>query len=77
MCDDPTLEKKRKNRTLIELSAQRAETAMRFLDFAGTCNTLVNSKGVGIEGRVKEPMLAIDKLVPSPIRTWSEAVYGS
>ena len=36
---------------------------MRFLDIAGTCNTLVNSKGVGREVRVKELVLAIDKLV--------------
>ena len=50
---------------------------MRFLDITGTCNTLVNSKGVGREVRVKEPMLAIDKHVPSPIRTRSEAVYDS
>ena len=43
---------------------------------ASTCNTLVNNNGVGREGMVKEPMLAIDKLVPSPIITLSEAVYG-
>ena len=50
---------------------------MRFLDILGTCNTLVNSKGVGREVRVKEPMRTIDKPIPPPIRTWSEAVYGS
>ena len=50
---------------------------MRFLDIAGTCNTLVNIKGVGREVKVKKPMLAIDKVVPSPIRTQSEAVYDS
>ena len=43
---------------------------------ADTCNTLVNNKGVGREGRVKEPMLAIDKRVASPIITLSEAVYN-
>ena len=42
-----------------------------------TCNTLVNNKGVGREGRVKEPMLVIDKLVPSPIITLPEVVYDS
>ena len=42
---------------------------MRFLDIAITCNTLINSKGVGKEVRVKKLVLAIDKLVPSPIRT--------
>ena len=36
---------------------------MKLLDIPGRCNTLVNSKGVGIEVRVKEPMLAIDKSV--------------
>ena len=35
----------------------------------GTCNTLVKNNGVCREGRVKEPMLAIDKPVPSPIIT--------
>ena len=50
---------------------------MRFLNIAGTCNTLVNSKGIGREIRVKEPALAIDKPVPSLIITQSEAVYGS
>ena len=49
---------------------------MRFLDIVGTCNTLVNSKGVGREVRVNEPMLAIDKPVPTPIRTQSEAIYS-
>ena len=44
---------------------------------ASTCNTLVNSKGVGREVRVKEPMLAIDKPVPSPIRTRLKAVDSS
>ena len=41
---------------------------------AGTCNTLVNKKGVGREGMVKEPKLAIDKHVSSPIIILSEAV---
>ena len=50
---------------------------MKFLDIVGTCNTLVNSKGVGREVRVKEPVLAIDKHVPLSIRTWLEAVYDS
>ena len=50
---------------------------MRFLDTAGTCTTLVNNNGVGREVRVKEAMLAIDKPIPSPIRTLSEAVYDS
>ena len=49
---------------------------MRFLDIAATCNTLANSKGSGKEVRVKEPVLAIDKPVLSPIRTRSEVVYG-
>ena len=40
-------------------------------------NTLVNSKGVGIEVRVKEPVLAIDKHVPSPTGTLLEAMYDS
>ena len=44
---------------------------------AGTCNALVKSNGVGKEGRVKEPMLAIDKLVPSLIITLLEAMYDS
>ena len=57
--------------TLTGLLAQRAETKISFLDIAGTCNTLVNNKGVGREGRVKESMLAIDKSVPSPIITLS------
>ena len=43
---------------------------------ADTYNTLVKSNGVDIEGRLKESMLAIDKLVPSPIITLSEAVYS-
>ena len=55
--------------------AQRAEIEIRFLDIAGTCNTLVNNNGVGREVRVKETMLAIDKLVPSLIRTLSEVMY--
>ena len=50
---------------------------MRFLDTVSTCNTLVNSKGVGREVRVKGPVLVIDKPIPSPIRTRSKAVYGS
>ena len=50
---------------------------MRFLNISSTCNTLVNSKGVVREVKVKEPMLAIDKLVLSPIRILSKAVYGS
>ena len=53
------------------------ETEIRLLDMAGTCNTLINNKGVGREGMVKELMLAIDKPVLSPIMTLSEAVYGS
>ena len=53
------------------------ETEIRFLDIASTCNTLVNSKGIGKEVRVKQPMLAMDKLIPSQIRTRSEAVCGS
>ena len=44
---------------------------MRFLDIACTCDTLVNSKAVGREVRVKETLLVIDKLVPSLIRTRS------
>ena len=48
---------------------------MRFLDISGTCNTLLNSKGVRRKIRVKELVLAIDKPVPSPIGTRSEAVY--
>ena len=44
---------------------------------AGTCITLVNNKGVGGEGRVKETTLAIDKPILSPIITLSEAVYDS
>ena len=44
---------------------------------ASICNTLVNNKGIGREGRVKELMLAIDKPIPSPIITLSKAVYGS
>ena len=54
-----------------------AKTEIRFLDIMGTCNTLVNNNGVGREVRVKESMLAIDKPIPSPIRTLSEVVYGS
>ena len=41
------------------------------------CNTLVNNNGVGREVKVKEPMLAIDKLVPSLIITLLEVVYDS
>ena len=63
--------------TLTGLLAQRIETKIRFLDMAGTCNTLVNNKGVGREGMVKEPMIAIDKPVPSTIMTLSKGVYGS
>ena len=37
-----------------------------------TCNTLVKNKGVSREGNMKDPMLAIDKLVPSPIITLLE-----
>ena len=44
---------------------------------ASTCNTLVNNNGVAKEGRVKEMMLAIEKLVPSPIITLLKVVYGS
>ena len=57
--------------------AQRVEIDIRFLDIPCTCNTLVNNNGVGREVRVKEPMLVIDKPVPSPIRTLLEAVYDS
>ena len=63
--------------TLVRLSAQRIETEIRFLDMAGTCSTFENNKGVGRDGREKEPMLAIDKPEPSPIITLSEAVHGS
>ena len=70
-------ERVKKNRTLIRLLTQRAQTEMRFLNIVSTCNTLVNSKRVRREVRVKEPVLAIDKLVPSPIRTQTEAMYGS
>ena len=52
-------------------------TEIRFLDIVGTYNTMVNNNSVGREVRVKEPMLAIDKHVPSPIRTLLEAAYGS
>ena len=70
LCDDPAPERKsKKNRTLIGLSTQMANTKMRFLDIASTCNTLVNNKGVAREVRVKEPVLAINKLVSLPIRT--------
>ena len=48
------LKESKKNRTLIRLSAQRVEIEMRFLDITGTYNTLINSKGVGREVRVKE-----------------------
>ena len=77
MTIDLALERKSKNRTLTGLSAQRAGIEIRFLEMASTCNTLVNNKGVGREGRVKEPMLAIDKLVPSLIIKLSEVVYDS
>ena len=77
MCDDLAPERKRKKKkTLIRLLAQRAETEIRFLDITGICNTMVNNNGVGREVRVKEPMFAIDKLIPSPLRTLLEAVYG-
>ena len=49
----------------------------KLFDIVDTCNTLVNNNGVGREVRVKEPMLAIDKPVPSPIGTLSKAVYDS
>ena len=55
----------------------RVVTKIRFLDIESTCNTLVKNNGVGREERVKEPMLEIDKLLPSPIITLSEVVYGS
>ena len=70
-------ERVKKNKILIGLSAQRTEIEIRFLDMASTCNTLVNNNGVGKEGRVKEMMLAIEKLVPSPIITLLKVVYGS
>ena len=63
------LKERVKNRALTGLSTQRVETEIRFLDMTGTCNTLVNNKGVGKEGRVKELMLVIDKPVPSSIIT--------
>ena len=44
---------------------------------AGTYNTLKNNEGVEREVKEKEPMLAIEKLEPSPIITLSEVVYGS
>ena len=56
---------------------QRAETEIRFLDIAGTWNTLVNSNGVGREVRVKEPVLTIDKFIPSQIIIQLKAVCGS
>ena len=63
--------------TLIGLSTQRVETEIRFLDMAGTCRTLEKkNKGVMREVGEKKPILAIDKLEPSPIITVSEAVYG-
>ena len=43
----------------------------------GTYNTLENNKGVGREVRENEPMLAIDKLEPSPIIKLLVAVYDS
>ena len=69
--------KSTKNKTLIGLSTQRAEAKKRFLDIASTCNTLVNNNGVWRKVKVKEPKLAIDKHVPSLIRTLSAAVYYS
>ena len=63
------LKERVKEKTLIRLLAQRAEIEIRFLDISSTCNTLVNSNGVGREVRVKESMLDIDKLVSSLIRT--------
>ena len=63
--------------TVTMLSAQRAEIEIRFLNMAGTCNILVKNNGVGREGKVKELMLAIDKLVPSPIITLLEGMYSS
>ena len=54
-----------------------AAVRVRSAIWVGTCNTLVNNNGVGGEVRAKEPMLAIDKPIPSPIRTLSEAMYDS
>ena len=64
-------------KTELGLSTQRAETERRFLEIIGTCNTLVNSRGVGREVRVKDPVLAIDKPVPLPIRARSKVMYDS
>ena len=73
MCDDPTLERNsKKNKTLI-----RVETEIRFLEMKSTCSTFENNKGVGREGREKEPMLAIDKPEPLLIITLSAAMYDS
>ena len=63
-----------KKRILTGLSTQKANTEIRFLDMASTWSTLENNKGIGREVRVKEPMLAIDKPLPSPIITLLEAV---
>ena len=63
--------------TLIGLSAQRAETKIRILDMTGTYNILENNKGEGREVRENEPMLAIDKLEPSPIIKLLVTVYES
>ena len=71
------LKERVKNRKLKGLSTQRPETEIGFLDIVGTCNTLVNSNGVGREVRGKELVVAIDKPVPSQIITRSEAVYNS
>ena len=79
---DPTvmilqLKKESKNKTLIGVPTQRAETEIRFLDLVRTWSTLENNKDVGREELKKEPMLAIDKPKPSPTITLSEEVYGS
>ena len=42
-----------------------------------TRSTFENNKGVGREGREKEPMLAIDKPEPLLIITLSAAMYDS
>ena len=52
----------------------KGRNRVRFLDIMGICNTSVNNNGVGREVRVKEPMLAIDKLEPSLIIILVEAV---
>ena len=71
------LKERVKKKDINRVSDTKVETGMRFLYIANTCNTLVNSKRVGRELRVKEPVLAIDKPIPSPIRTRSEAMYNS